>query len=53
MCGGGRDRVGGMDRVGARKYTPLYENGIKKTQNKLMETIVRQLMADSDVYFNV
>ena len=29
---------GGRDRVGARKYTPLYKNGIKKTQNKSMET---------------
>ena len=38
MCGG-RDSAGwGRDRVGGHKYTPLYENGTKKTQNKLMET---------------
>ena len=29
---------GGRDRVGGRKYTPLYGNGIKKTQNKSVET---------------
>ena len=29
---------GGRDRVGGRQYTPLYKNGIKKTQNKSMET---------------
>ena len=28
----------GRDRVEGRKYTPLYENDIKKTQNKSMET---------------
>ena len=35
----GTQDVGGVgrDRVGARKYTPLYKNGIKKTQNKSME----------------
>ena len=30
--------VGGKDRVGGHKYTPLYKKGIKKTQNKSMET---------------
>ena len=29
---------GGRDRVGGHEYTPLYGNGIKKTQNKSMET---------------
>ena len=28
----------GRDSVGAGKYTPLYEKGIKEHQNKLMET---------------
>ena len=40
MCGV-RNSVGwggGKDRVGGRQYTPLYKKGIKKTQNKSMET---------------
>ena len=37
---GAQNICGGSDRVGGREYTPLYEKGIKKAQNKSMKTAV-------------
>ena len=46
LVGGGRDRVGGC------KYTPLYENGIKKTQNKSLKTTRVAPLLSSWIFLN-
>ena len=37
---------GGVRNVACRQYAPLYEKGMKKTQNKSMETILSGLVSN-------
>ena len=41
--------MAGRDRVGGGEYTPLYKNGIKKTQNNSMETTTPMITLDQRV----